>query len=249
MIQQFFKKHRKKIIRGIGLALVLVSLYFIAGGIYLLGSNSGVRDEEGFSETWHARVKRDSCAVVFKPDADWILDEKGMTDIQAATESPVSQTFVAKIRAENSNPEQEIFVGLADKDDVTAYLNDVRYHLVEGMNLFPPGIKTEFSDGPAGGSADTPASQGFWTEVSDGESVLWIPKDGTAVVVMNADGSAGIDARITVLSDQAFTSFIGISNLMVLGIPLLMLGVFIMLSTRPHRSGMFPRPMTMQPEK
>ncbi len=249
MIRQFFKKHRKKIIRGIGLALVLLAVYFIAGGIYLLGSNSGVRDSEGFTETWKARVKRDSYAVVFTPDADWIIGEKGMTDIQSATESQTPQSFRAKIRASGNNSEKEIFVGMADKGDVAAYLDNVRYHVVEGMNLFPPGIKTELSDTPAGGLVEAPETQGFWMWGSDGDGVLWMPKDGTAVVVMNADGSAGIDAGVIVSSDQAFSSFIGISNLMVLGIPLLLLGAFIMLSTRRHRSGMFPPPMTMQPEK
>ena len=105
----------------------------------------------------------------------------------------VTGTPTLHLSAENING-SGVFIGVAPTDDVTRYLQGVATDRVTDLEVSPLHLTTERSEGT--GSARPPADQTFW--VASGESanqaqLTWKIQDGRyQVVVMNADGSAGI---------------------------------------------------------
>jgi len=108
-----------------------------------------------------------------------------------------------RIRGESARP---IFVGVASATSVDQYLRGVNHAVVVevgdtslwgGTGL---GKSDRDNDIVPGGPAAAPTEQTFWKASSAGpgeRSVRWAPEDGSwRIVVMNADGSAGVNAEL-----------------------------------------------------
>jgi hypothetical protein len=132
------------------------------------------------------------------------------------------------VDARNGKP---VFAGIAPTSDVDAYLRGSAHETLTDVDFdpFDPTYRT------ASGTATParPADQGFWAVTSDGTKPLdWKVKDGNwSVVVMNADGSAGIDAGVSAgaslpfLDDVALAAWIAAAFLLALGGGLLTVGL------------------------
>ena len=134
----------------------------------------------------------------------------------------VTGTPTLHLSAENING-SGVFIGVAPTDDVTRYLQGVATDRVTGLEVSPLHLSTERNEGT--GTARPPADQTFW--VATGESanqaqLTWEIQDGRyQVVVMNADGSAGI-----LTSAEIGTSLPGSTGLWI---AVLSFGVLIMI--------------------
>jgi len=124
-----------------------------------------------------------------------------------------------------------IFIGVAPADRVAAYLDGVGHATL--TELADPA--TTYAEHPGGAPAAKPADQDFWVAQSTGngaQAVEWPLGEGTwAVVVMNADGSAGvhadIDVGITAPVQELAAKAVLIAGgaLGLLGIALILIGV------------------------
>jgi len=87
-----------------------------------------------------------------------------------------------------------VFVGVGPTDEVERFLDGVETETVTDFDLSPFYIDTVRNAGSA--VAQPPTEQDFWTESSastDVASVDWKIENGSyQVVIMNADGSAGV---------------------------------------------------------
>jgi hypothetical protein len=96
-----------------------------------------------------------------------------------------------RIRVTPTEPEQPLFVGIGPSTEVDRYLAGVRHTVITEFW----DEKTETVSG--GPPAATPGRQDFWVASASGsgaQEVVWKPDDGSwTVVVMNADGGAGIN--------------------------------------------------------
>ena len=96
-----------------------------------------------------------------------------------------------RIRVTPASPGSALFVGIGRSADVDRYLAGVNHTVIS--DFF--GDKVE----PVGGgpAESPPGTQGFWAASATGsgsQTLVWDPAKGSwAVVVMNADGRAGID--------------------------------------------------------
>ncbi|MGL5827401.1 MAG: hypothetical protein ACRCYU_21720, partial [Nocardioides sp.] len=90
-----------------------------------------------------------------------------------------------------------LFLAVAPADDVDAYLAGVPHDVVAGL-----GDDARTTVVPGTDIVDEPAVQGFWTSSVSGSGALsleWDVDPGDwALVVMNPDGSAGVQADVTV---------------------------------------------------
>jgi hypothetical protein len=106
----------------------------------------------------------------------------------------------ARLHVTGVDPSRAIFVGIAPVDAVTGYLGGVRRTVVNDIgNAATAGSQVTIQGGaPAG----PPTAQTFWTAQVSGpgrQQLSWAPAQGNwTLVVMNADGSAGVavQARI-----------------------------------------------------
>jgi hypothetical protein len=100
-----------------------------------------------------------------------------------------------RVRTRSSTP---VFVGIAPESAVNAYLDGVSH--AQGDQFGTPS--SEFLVYPGGAPSSPPAAQQFWSAstVGAGEQTLsWTPQTGSwRIVLMNATGSAGVNADVSI---------------------------------------------------
>ncbi len=97
-----------------------------------------------------------------------------------------------------------VFVGIAPTRDVNAYLDQVQHDQITDLNFEPFTIDRSRRSGEA--RPAMPAAQTFWAASStDGRPLDWKVRSGEwSVVMMNADGSPGVDVDAKVGADAPF---------------------------------------------
>ena len=146
---------------------------------------------------------------------------------------PDIESLLGDVRIQATGPAgSAIFVGIAPADRAAAYLDGVGHATL--TELADPA--TTYAEHPGGAPAARPADQDFWVAQSSGtgtQAVQWPLDDGAwAVVVMNADGSAGVDARVDLGATAPVQEWagrvllIGGAVLALFGIALILLGVY-----------------------
>jgi len=111
-------------------------------------------------------------------------------DFQYVTGSPTLH-----VTAENAG-EGPVFIGIGRADEVDRYLADVATDRVDDLELSPFELNTVRHDGS--GTAGSPAEQNIWvaSSTSRDAALSWEIRDGHyEVVMMNADGSADVQAQ------------------------------------------------------
>jgi hypothetical protein len=126
-----------------------------------------------------------------------------------------------------------VFAGIAPTRDIDAYLRNSSHAVLTDVDFDPFDPTYRTSAGTWSGTLARPADQSFWAATSDGSKPLeWKVKSGDwSVVVMNADGSAGVDARVSagaslpLVDDVELAAWIAAAMLLALGGGLLAAGL------------------------
>ncbi len=208
----------------LGAVLCLIALGLLAGGAALAAAAHS-RDSAGFVTSGPAPIDSDAYAVVVPgigvnvrgPDVAYARDLLGSV----------------RIRATADDPNQAVFLGLARTRDVDAYLGGVGRDEVRDLDVDP--VRTDYTNRAGAAPAAPPGEQAFW-EVSDAgtgtRAVEWKLATGDwTVVVMNADGSAGVHADVDVggalpvLRGTTIGLFVGGGVLLVGGVLLIVLPI------------------------
>jgi len=225
----------KKILRIIGAVGVATALYFLIGGIYCLAQNSIAKDDDGFFSTWKFRIDKDSSAVVLEPGG---IDFGGSQDM--------GEMGTLKVEVTNNHPSEKVFIGAGEVEAVKNYLDGVNYDEITGLRIFPTRANYQNHSGTI--IPSDPASQPFWTNTGSGQeirSLIWSPEGQNAsLVIMNLDGSSGLDLEVIVKTNIAALFAIGITNLFI-GVFLLLPSLFAVLYTRKSGNSVYPVPLGM----
>jgi hypothetical protein len=169
--------------------LALFSLgMFAAGGGLLYGESQ--KDDQGYLSTDTERFTTDTYALATQ-NLDVNMD--GLTDV-------VQDDTLGKVRVKvTSNQDKPAFVGIARTSDVKYYLAGTSHAIVDDIDSSPFSADYHTIEGDS--APRSPASQRFWAASAHGagtQTLTWDVKEGDwSVVVMNADGSAGVDAGIS----------------------------------------------------
>jgi hypothetical protein len=182
--------HRRGSRLGSALALVL-GVVLLLPGLGLLGGGGVLLWADAFQR---------SDGVVVSPTDSFTSDGYALVsdriDLAAGPAwLPVPQSLGSARLEVTGTGARDVFVGIARAEDAAAYLDGVRRTVVDGLGF----------DGPAGDGdqlpghapAGAPADQDFWVAQAGGngtQQVAWDPSAGDWMfVIMNADGSAGVD--------------------------------------------------------
>jgi hypothetical protein len=170
------------------------------GGVAGIVVDQTQRDSDGFLMSPREPFDTSSYAIVsetFDIGADvpqWVIDELIGT---------------VRITSESDRP---VFLGIAPERDADTYLGGVRRAVVTDFNLNP-----DYSPQPGGAPSSPPGAQTFWVASTRGagKQVLdWDVEDGDwVVVVMNADGSAGVTADLRIGAELDWLTWIAIGSL------------------------------------
>ncbi|TFD59207.1 DUF4389 domain-containing protein [Cryobacterium suzukii] len=103
-----------------------------------------------------------------------------------------------RLQASNVATDQDVFIGIAPRADVDAYLADVNHSELREVQTSP--FRVDYLDVPGTQTPAAPADQTFWAESAAGtgtQEIIWKPAAGDwSVVVMNADASSGIAVNL-----------------------------------------------------
>ena len=168
-----------------GAVLAAIALAILIGGVAAVAVAGANRDTDGYLTTPAYEMSADGHAVTF-----------GAADVQSSTDGwvPWRGLFNTRVSA-TATDGSRVFVGIGPADDVAAYLADVEHTRVSDLGVVPSHVEM---DTQAGSTAPArPGQQDFWVVQNAGpgqQTIEWDPSQGSwSVVVMNADGSAGVD--------------------------------------------------------
>ncbi|RJU03330.1 DUF4389 domain-containing protein [Arthrobacter frigidicola] len=216
-------KTRSVILLVAGILLTMTGLGLLAGGIGAFVV-SAAQNDDGYLSSSPERFSVDSRAIT-AGEADELRNE----------DLPDSLPFdVGSIRvlAESADPRQDIFIGIAPREEVERYLAGSNYSQVLEVDSRP--FRVEYREVEGAAEPEPPAEQDFWVAAGSGpgpQEIDWNIQPGAwTVVVMNADASPGVAAdlqagfRSELFGPLAGGLLIGGTVLLLVGIPLLILG-------------------------
>jgi hypothetical protein len=209
----------------VGAFLLFLSTGLLAGGGALLWADQTQRDGD---HVWTSRTELSSTRYAITTDdiqldvrgAEWVVDD-----------------VIGRARLEVSprDPGTDLFVGVARSRDVAVYLGAVGHHRIDRLGpgwdrgVMGPRMMTGIQGRPP---AVRPGDLDIWTAESSGPGtrvVDWRPQDGTwTVVVMRADGRAGIDVEARVGATAPGLPWLA-AGLMATGTVLGLAGVLLVL--------------------
>ena len=209
------------IVTGTLASLVAAGLLAV-GGLALWGNSQ--KDSDGYLSTDTHQFETGTRALATENldmdlgDADWAAETNDL----------------GKARVQvDSRGDKPVFVGIARTSDVERYLAGVSHSTLTDVSTSP--FEADYDDHAGDRLPAAPADSHIWaaSEQGSGKQTLnWEIEDGDwSVVVMNADGSAGVDADISAGAEVPFLSALGWSALgsgalaLVIGVALFVLGI------------------------
>jgi hypothetical protein len=221
-----------------GVLVGLLAIGFLGAGAAALWGDAQ-KDRDGYISTDAERFDTGTYALA-SDDLD--------VDLGGA-EWVTSGDRLGKVRLEAASRDgKPVFVGIARTQDVDAYLADSAHATVTDVSY--PDFAAEYQRHDGSERPSTPASQDIWAASAEGsgtQALTWDVEDGNwSVVVMNADGSAGVDTTITAGANVPFLSDVGWGSLgggvVLIGVA----GALLVMGLRGPRSG--PPAMSSRPE-
>ncbi|MEV7997899.1 DUF4389 domain-containing protein [Pseudarthrobacter oxydans] len=215
------KKTASVIMLILGILISMVGLATLAGGA--VASVVGSAQGDGYLTSGTARLAVGSHALTSPR-----LDAVG----EGIPPRLPFDVGTLRLRATSADPGKEIFIGVAPQDDVERYLSGV--HHSELLEVDSRPFRAEYRDIPGTGTPAPPAEQAFWSTSASGpgeQELTWDLAAGSwAIVIMNADGSLGVDAEVQagfrsdLIMPAATGLLVGGAVALAIGIPLLVLG-------------------------
>jgi hypothetical protein len=190
----------------------LVALVLLAAGGIGLWAN-GQKDDDGYLSTSTERFASSTYALA-TDDLD--IDSHG-------TGWLVDTDRYGKVRVKaESRAGKPLFVGIARSDEVARYLRGTAHAELTDVSTDP--FRAHYRPHAGAAPQTLPAQQRFWSASAQGagqQTVTWDVEHGSwSVVVMNADGSRGVDARV---SAGANVPILGTIAWVALGVGLVLL--------------------------
>jgi hypothetical protein len=179
----------------VGAIVGLLAFGMLALGGVLLWADSK-KDEQGYIHTDTQRFSTHTAAIA-TDNLD--LDSSGPGWL-------TSHDRYGHMRLEvSSRNDKPVFVGIARTKDATAYLRGTAHATVTDFHSDPFRAVYRAEPGSARSAPAAPASKRMWAASAHGkgtQTVIWDVKHGDwSVVVMNADGSRGVDAGVSAGAD------------------------------------------------
>ena len=196
------------------------------GGLALWGDSQ--KDSDGYLSTDTHRFEAGTRALATE-NLDLDMDDAGfITD----------SNDLGKVRVQvESRGEKPVFVGIARTSDVDDYLAGVSHTTLTDVHssAFDGDFDADYDDHAGAQRPVSPTHTRIWSASEHGsgkQTLNWEIEDGNwSVVVMNADGSTGVDADISAgakvpfLDELGWTAVGSGSFVLVLGVALLVMGI------------------------
>jgi hypothetical protein len=213
----------------IGVLILLPAFGVFVGGAALTIAHIVEREDDGYFDVTLDRLTSATAAITtsevdMRADPgppDWFFD---LVDASV------------RIRATGiGEPPADIFVGIGPEAEVAAYLGDVARDEIRDVDS---DGDVRYRPRPGSGSLAAPTEQGFWVASATGvgnQELTWDLEEGEwAAVLMNADGSPGILADVTVGLRSGALLGVGIAMIVIGAMLVGLAALIIVLAARGH---------------
>lgn len=206
----------------VGVLVVLVGFGLATGGGALLAAHAFARDAHGYYTAPTERFATDTAVLTAQADLGGPPGEHDWLPIE----------HVGTLRLRVTGPEgRALFVGIAPTSAVDGWLDGVAHEQVTDVDYAPFRSKQERVPGRL--TATPPADQPFWVASDEGigtRTARWDIESGDwSLVVMNADGTPGVSARVQVGAKSGLLCPIGV-GLAVAGLVALIGGALVLVA-------------------
>lgn len=179
--------HRSSAQIGAGIVLAIAAAIALTLGAMALWGDSKT-DSSGYLSTNAERFTANGHAIATDDldidGAGWLIDNDVFGKIRLRAD------------ARGGKP---VFVGIARSRDVDAYLRGTSYSELTDVDYSP--FDPKYRDHTGARAPGVPSEQGIWVASTHGpgtQTLDWQLEDGNwSVVVMNPDGSSGVDANVS----------------------------------------------------
>jgi len=232
----FLMSAGKIILLIFGIIGLVISIGLLVGGGTLLWAENTIKDSEGFYTTRTIQIEKDSYAIVTGP-AD--------IDISAGWDWgwDLGDLATFKIEGSNNSPSNQIFIGVARESDIDAFLSGVEHDEITNLHIYPYSM--DYQNHPGSIMPGDPTSQTFWTESTHGtgtQILEWELEPGShSLVLMNDDGSAGIDINVVLGAKVPLLFGVGV-GILVGGAIALFISIFMIYFSARRRGTVPPKP-------
>jgi hypothetical protein len=174
---------------GAGVVGLLALVLLAAGGVSLWANHK--KDDDGYIATASDRFATSTYALATD---NMDIDTHGAGWL-------IKSDLYGKVRLKATpRADKPLFVGIARTSAVDRYLNDTAHATVTDVSYSPFRAKYRVQNDGAT-KPGLPGDQRFWVASAEGsgqQTLKWDVKHGSwSVVVMNADGSRGVDAGVS----------------------------------------------------
>jgi hypothetical protein len=187
------------VVTGAIISLAAVGLLAV-GGVALWGDSE--KDSDGSLSTDSHRFAAGTHALASESldvnldGAGWLMDSDDFGEVRLEVEP---------------RSDEPVFVGIAPTDQVSRYLRGVAHTSVDDLDYWP--FEATYGQSPGDRRPAPPAKQSIWAASAQGagtQTLDWDVEDGDwSVVVMNADGSRGVEAGVTAGAKVPFLNELG----------------------------------------
>ncbi len=192
----------------LGSIAAILAFGLLTGGCALVGVDRIARDDDGFLMSPTEDLRTSTYAIV---------SDRAELDTDGAEWALETFLGTVRVRAE-SETGREIFIGIGREREVAAYLGQVERDVVSGLDF---DGDPEYERRPGRAPRTEPVNT-FWAASASGTGEVtldWEPEDGDwRVVLMNADGSRGVSADVSIGAELDPLLWIGIGLLVAGGL-------------------------------
>ncbi len=201
----------------VGVVLAFIGIWLLVVGGRALWAVQG-RDSDGFYTSGMEQLATDSHALSSPPEFSG-----------AGPDVLYARDLLGDVRINGvSSSGSPLFIGVGPADGVAAYLDGVGHDEVRDIEVSP--FTVEYEAHPGAAPAEPPTAQTFWAASVSGTGTQTldteIPAGDWSVVIMNADGSAGVSAEVEVGATLPIITWIAFGALAV-GCLLLFVGIIL----------------------
>lgn len=206
---------------AVGSVLLALALGSGVGGGALLLADRELRDHDGFVMTGGERLATASYAVT--------------TEDARLGAGSVARAFIGEVKVTVREADEDLFLGIARTEAVRGYLTGVAHAVLTGVHDGTPTYRDVDGSAPAA----APGSAVSWVAYTSGggaRTLRWEPTGGHwTVVLMNADGSAGVSAVVSAGATLPVLGWGAVTLLAVSGV-LAVIGLTLVLIALPRAS-------------
>jgi hypothetical protein len=210
----------------IGSVLGLVALGVLIVGSLVLWADQTKRDADGyFTASPHTYAT-----------GGYAITHEG-ADIDGVPKRLEGKLVRIRIAADSTN-DRAVFVGIARERDVQRYLANVSHAQLHDVEFDP--FHAEYDAVPGSAKPGPPALERFWDASAVGtgsQTLTWKVRNGNwSVVAMNADGSPGVSADLTLGANIGYLGWVW-ATLLAAGTALALLAAALVVTGVRRRPG------------